>query len=89
MMDSKEHRARQVAIANKVAIPTFTPKPKKSNVHRCEACKKVITGGDIKAYRAEAGKADPYGYPAVCEDCAEKEADRNRTVTIVEEPEAV
>ena len=72
-MDAKEFRARQMAIAAKVPQPTYKKPEKKSNVRRCEKCRRVLTGGDINQYRKESNGADPYGFPTVCEDCAEKE----------------
>jgi hypothetical protein len=72
-MDAKEFRARQMEIARKVPQPFFKKVEKKSNIRRCSRCRRVLTGYDVKRYREEAGKADPYGFPEVCEDCAEKE----------------
>ena len=80
-MDSKEHRAQQVAIARKVVQPVFVAAPKKSHIKRCEECRRVLTGEDIKAYRAE---SNDFGYPRICTDCAEKPEEK--TVQVLEEP---
>jgi hypothetical protein len=72
-MDSKQHRLLQAQIAHKVPQPTFTPKPKRQMVRRCCKCKRVLTGYDVNLYRKNSNGADPYGFPEVCEDCAESE----------------
>lgn len=83
-MDSKEHRARQIAIAQSVPQPVYVATPKKTTVRRCEECNKVLTSTDIKAYRAE---SKDHGYPRICEDCAEKPEEKTGpNITIVEEP---
>jgi hypothetical protein len=86
MMDTKEYRTRQAEIARKVTQPVYVAPPKKSHIKRCEECRRVLTGEDIKSYRAEAGPGDPYGYPRICEACAEKP---EKTVQVLEEPDKI
>jgi len=83
MVDAKTHRERQVAIANKVSQPVYVAPPKKSHIKRCEKCRRVLTGEDIKSYRLE---SKDFGYPSVCTKCAEDDA---RLVTGLEEPDKI
>ena len=83
-MDSKEHRARQAEIARKVTQPVYVAPPKKSHIKRCEECRRVLTGEDIKAYRLE---SKDFGYPRICESCAEKP--EKAEVKVLEEPDKI